>query len=102
MSKAPVTDPLAKPVEAASFTPGPWEHDDRKPIMVDFHSAPYFSIGTFYKDAEEAKANARLIAASPDLFHALDCIVWCYSEDEFIPTEFWDMAKEAIKKARGA
>jgi hypothetical protein len=44
----------------------------------------------------------RLIAAAPDLLHALDCILWRHMEDEFIPTEFWDMAKEAVKKAKGA
>lgn len=51
---------------------------------------------------EQAHANARLISAAPDLLHALDCILHRHVEDEFIPMEFWDMAKEAVKKAKGA
>ena len=49
----------------------------------------------------EGGANARLMAAAPDLLHALDCILWRHAEDEYIPTEFWDMAKEAVAKAKG-
>lgn len=33
------------------------------------------------------------------LRHALSCILARHVEDEFIPTEYWDMAKEAIAKA---
>ena len=55
-------------------TPGPWSYDDTgaifglegKPIMTCGEYAIKFGAGT-----EEAFANARLIAAAPDLLEAL-------------------------------
>jgi hypothetical protein len=54
-----------------------------------------------YADFEEAQANARLIAAAPDLLAACEAVSIEYDgwpDDERI---FLDMVREAIKKAKG-
>lgn len=49
----------------------------------------------------EYSVNANVIAAAPELLSALENILHRHSEDEFIPTEYWDDAKRACAKARG-
>ena len=52
------------------------------------------------EDAEERQANARLIAAAPELLEALEAIVDAgYLEGAYQPTV--DLALAAIAKARG-
>jgi hypothetical protein len=61
-------------------------------------------------DDDEANANARLIAAAPELFEALVAIVQGagdgsgirpYSTDSYLPAQFIDAARAAIAKAEG-
>ncbi len=79
-------------------TPGPWrmDHDgsnwmvvtDDYPEMVDvwgFNGMP----------AVEVVANARLIAAAPELLEALECLL------EMGHAKAGDLARAAIAKARG-
>jgi hypothetical protein len=101
MSKAPVTDPLAKPVEAASFSRGPWH------IYPTWGSQ--FGIGNDEELIVECnyKHNALLIAAAPDLLRELEHLVRLMEPVEQ-STGFslpglatLNGARAAIKKARG-
>lgn len=53
----------------------------------------------------EKEANARLIAAAPELWAALDGIIqwWAEMDGEFddMPVELWDNAQEALRAAKG-
>lgn len=92
-------------------TPGPWEI---KPEEVD---RPYIRIrgtqlggrfkvanvlspdydGVHHREADETRANARLIAAAPELLEALQII--CFFED--ISSAQREIAEAAINKATG-
>lgn len=98
-----------------SFTPGPWKLRSEKPQLVE--TAPKskmfvlesadedeFNIGFACSwidnpdDAKEALANARLLAAAPELLEALEAMM-------DIPgiaanPEYYD-AVDAVRKARG-
>ena len=53
-------------------------------------------------DTLSAEANARLIAAAPELLQALDALVANLSEGDFISESRIDAARAAIAKATGA
>lgn len=71
MSKAPVTDPLAKPVEAASFTPGPWRVL-QEGWKYQFIKAGDKTVAEVTLFGDESPHDARLIAAAPDLLEAAE------------------------------
>jgi len=85
------------------FTPGPW--------VADFDTeleTPYWLVAEVNgieivaaTDGDEA-ADARLIAATPDLYGALEKAVE-YNSETYEPDEPWWMseAKAALAKARG-
>ena len=89
-------------------TPGPWEIRGMGPnFLIDARTeGSSYTIGWF-KDAISMKgkrlehcANARLIAAAPELLEALEAIVDAgYLEGAYQPTV--DMAIAIIAKARG-
>jgi len=115
-------------MEALKFTPGPWYvHDGTRPreykeghtgtfdilntecyqvggkVMADVK--PY---GGNFPEREEAKANAYLIAAAPDLFEALQ--EWCADYEQYQKgeglgeartSEIYRKAKCAMNKATG-
>lgn len=92
-------------------TPGPWE---MKPEEVDKHYirirgtqlgwrykvanvlTPFYE-GVHEREAKETRANAQLIAASPELLEALQII--CFFED--ISSAQREIAEAAIAKALG-
>jgi len=52
--------------------------------------------------SEEGEANAQLIAASPDLYQALNALArHANCEPGPIPTELWEQAERALQKAEG-
>lgn len=106
------------------FTPGPWEAVPEKLYNGRFHAAgrtpsvfcgdrkiadAHLPLGAFRKDgpSEEAEANARLIAAAPDLYNTLKAIFDCYeggysAESFAIHVEpFVQEAASVLAKARG-
>lgn len=94
-------------------TPGPWDLYSAHPVeqyvdrIVDPKSEQYASIFRIHHDdkipRQEAEANARLIAASPDLLAALKEITKRYatSNTRGVAYQIWKKAKDAIAKAEG-
>jgi len=90
-------------------TPGPWQIMTRDSVgdNIFTESKPHRRIANTYGDAEEYIANARLIAAAPDLLAALERIVAKYEAAPdgplgcgFVNGDFF-AARAAITKARG-
>jgi hypothetical protein len=94
-----------------SHTPGPWEikrdigHFDsatsiRAHQLVGVNPSKYelsLEIGG-WASVEKLEANARLIAAAPELLEALEEVLgW----ETLCPVETYEMARAAIAKARG-
>ena len=77
-----------------THTPGPWEARPSRQCGV-------FSIimGTFYASGYIGEANARLIAAAPDLLEALKAIKWAMENDEYGEAE--RIIDDAVAKAEG-
>ena len=85
------------------FTEGKWIltiHDYIKgEIFIYCNEKPIIriAINNFLKKSE-AKANAQLISAAPDLFEALLNIE---NDDNKIPATIWEMRNKALNKALG-
>ena len=85
------------------FTKGKWIetiHDYIKgEIFIYCNEKPIIRIAiNNYATKSEAKANAKLISAAPDLFEALINIE---NDDNRIPSTIWEMRNKAINKALG-
>ena len=89
-----------------NHTPGPWniqQSDDPnaglliKPIPGD--------VVAECDPLPEMAANARLLAAAPDLYSALLAVMRYWAEDTeeecFMPASIYDAAHNALKKAEG-
>lgn len=87
--------------ERASFTAGPWSqyHDDPLVIVnANGSSLGEASAGDPFISYSEQLANARLIAAAPDLLAALEYV--CSYRGE-VPTHIADVCSIAIAAAKG-
>lgn len=93
-----------------SHTPGPWEVDDVLSSQAsNAISAPTWGMlatvskGTAKDDEKEALANARLIAAAPELLEALKalCVRWKGNPDNYSHAAEIRQARAAIAKAKG-
>lgn len=85
------------------FTKGKWIetiHDYIKgEIFIYCNEKPIIRIAiNNYSKKSEAKANAQLISAAPDLFEALLNIE---NDDNRIPSTIWEMRNKALNKALG-
>ena len=88
------------------FTPGPWETgDDYQVQTVDKHG---YEIAEMRIDVPEYEANARLIAAAPDLLEALEAVLLVVGQlriGEHLPCDqgmnVTKLCMAAIAKARG-
>lgn len=80
-----------------NFTPGPWE------IRPSFAGSQYLHIKSPTSDSvacTESEADARLIAAAPDLLYALKSLMDSESRARIMPIGAeWDVARAAIAKA---
>lgn len=97
----------------ATHTPGPWLLDgdkictnrDNEIARITRYGA-WFDAGTPYGLKNPiGDANARLIAAAPDLLAALEVLVWQLDRTDGLVEELESMvteAKAAIAKAKGA
>lgn len=89
----------------SKHTPGPWTVDDNYLCAKVKDETIYLAkIHSWSKDApEEGKANARLIAAAPELLESLEW--WQKLGNEGASSDEWDscqrMMDAVIAKARG-
>jgi len=96
-----------------SHTPGPWSYEKGTGLIYPSnstvkHVAHVFGlvpdIGNANKNYDEWEANARLIAAAPDLLEAAKAVIRAFGfappEDVDLPTE-WDDLSAAVAKAEG-
>lgn len=85
-------------------TPGPWKATDIDGYEQGFKNRVYSAIGSLvahvdWYDNGWTPANARLIAAAPELLAALKSgMPWI---SDHAPTEIWNDAINAIAKAEG-
>lgn len=103
---------MTSPKTNATHTPGPWSvvdtRDDRRRLQIHHDSAPIViasvhdsddRVGAQRRDgiSREAYANARLIAAAPDLLAALEAAVVSEELSKAVDV----LARTALRKARG-
>ena len=89
-------------MKAIQHTPRPWHIGKRAAdVAIYGHKGEEVAkILDFFNDDEENKANARLIAAAPDLLAALKTCVSELNQLAFLAND--KLAKEAIKKGVSA
>ena len=104
--------------EAPAHTPGPWRvswdeckivgaqaHRDCLIAYTDSPGNHHDDAGNLVRGADTQRANARLIAAAPDLLEALRMVLAIICEKErcghFLPEEIRSVAEPAIQKAEG-
>lgn len=87
---------------SAKHTPGPWEtsgmivRDPEGREIADVHSQ------IIWQDHGEECANARLIAAAPELLEALtEAIMWDSYDEHDVPAVWLNKATAAIAKVKG-
>lgn len=81
-------------------TQGPWsteQGDGQLHVVSEFGTIA--QVGPCNTVDEEDDANARLIAAAPELLAALQELV--LAPNKFRPEKYWDAARSAISKATG-
>ncbi len=72
--------------------PFPWTDTEKN------HACIYVDDRRGWKNGAELLANARLIAAGPDMLEALENIE---NDDKHMPSTAWELIQAAIAKARG-
>lgn len=94
-------------MSTTKHTPGPWEAEVRTPIGITYvwQGGTENAIAKVYAGViEDAEANARLIAAAPELLDALQSLLARVSSD-IIANQCWHeeqrAARAAIAKATG-
>ncbi len=85
-----------------THTPGPWyraeqseyiREDASDNVLARIENGGHVDPDIILIEADQQEANARLIAAAPDLLEALKDII------DLVPTDCQDDARAAIKKA---
>lgn len=92
-------------MEATKHTPGPWRvFADTIQTSPRLFSNKIAEVCSHNENKDFWKANAQLMAASPELLEALEFIVNCTpapGEDAVLNTEGYNKACAAIAKAKG-
>lgn len=83
------------------FTPGPWANDSRGEKLVGSNGKQVGVYGLYVygslQRTEETEANAKLIAAAPEMYEAIKNYIAAVEDGEVV--EQFDALKAAIKKA---
>lgn len=84
----------------SEHTKGPWTVHPIKSWVTDPTGEAVCGMlwPTYSRTEEETLANARLIAAAPEMLEALKNIE---NDDERIPSSAWNLVRSAIAKATG-
>lgn len=83
-----------------SHTPGPWFSREDTGVIFDSCGTPIQTSGT--RGLEQYRANARLIAAAPELVRAAKNVLEWFSEMESHEDQaVLDTLREAVAKATG-
>jgi hypothetical protein len=88
------------------FTPGPWFVDHKSPFLVragddiDGRHIAHIGPANYTPRFDVDEPNARLIAAAPDLFEALEDIIASECRQPDIGCA-WTKARAAIARAKG-
>lgn len=91
-------------MEQVKHTPGPWEYGEERGLCREIHAdnGPelYAIAQTRHGDPEICEANARLIAAAPELLDVAQSIL---ADDmvQYLPAEYVEKVRAAIAKATG-
>lgn len=94
----------------AKHTPGPWRSENQFSCKILNENGvcvavPHGPEGRWVDVKEEHEANARLIAAAPELLNALKAMIHYHGECDFQCKEVQickhEMARQAIAKAEG-
>ncbi|MGH9462448.1 MAG: hypothetical protein ACRD1X_14625 [Vicinamibacteria bacterium] len=80
----------------SSHTPGPWHANCFLVTAENGRGVTHCGLGL--GKPEESEANARLIAAAPELLEALKSIE---NDGQHIPKAIWDLRNAVIAKAEG-
>jgi len=85
----------------SKHTPGPWyavgrwvEHENEKIADICNCDPESMGQGHLNRSDDEIRANARLIAAAPDMLNALEMLARVYDDP-------YDLVKTAIAQAKG-
>lgn len=99
---------MKTPADAGGHTPGPWQADgfeiNKEGLEPKGSATVWHVAGTSYSlaDPDTRRANARLIAAAPELLEALkDCLGYVISDYESRDGGFGG-AQESVDRARAA
>ena len=84
-------------------TPGPWTHHPEDNIILDASGRRLieWQARSVSVSVEERDANARLIAAAPELLEALEVVLHLCTVIGAPDGPALDMARDALAKARG-
>ena len=82
-----------------NHTPGPWATYGHRQRFVQTEDA-IIEIAEINRNEDNAEANARLVAAAPDMLAALVMLV-AGDEAQCLDDEMFDAARTAIAKAVG-
>lgn len=82
-------------------TPGPWHIAAAdKDFRIRSHGEPGKPIASLWLNGDDVVANARLIAAAPDLREALDSILQYFADHgSTIPSNYIERGYQALEKA---
>jgi hypothetical protein len=90
---------------SSAHTPGPWAICERAPNDQWYVGSTIFSIPLNKRVADiselnaDCEANARLIAAAPDMLEALQLLMTAIDGGHAPQLDIWDNARAAIAKA---
>lgn len=100
-----MSKPSARDTPGEGFTPGPWyvhAPEPTLPFYVSNNAEDHHNVEVAVLYGKDSGADARLVAAAPDLLAALERVRDAYGFDPSIESSIWQEVNAAITKARGA
>lgn len=93
---------MSKYTEGRWIAVGNWvEHEDDEVADICICDTEIMSQGHLGRSSEEEAANAKLIAAAPDLLKALESMLDAFTDERWVAVPIIERAKLAIYRATG-